>query len=78
MSFPILYHTDGCHLCEQAQVLLRQCHVSYRRVDIMSDEILIASFGTRIPVLQNEQGQYLDWPFDDLTIKQFLSPNESE
>ena len=52
----ILYHTQGCHLCEQAMAL----------------------YGTRIPVLENEQGQYLDWPFDYYKIEKFLSPNKRE
>jgi len=75
MSLPILYHTDGCHLCDQAMALLTQCQVDYQLIDIVFDQRLVDLFGIRIPVLENQQGQHLDWPFDSLKIKQFLSPN---
>jgi len=73
MSLPTLYHTDGCHLCEQAMALLAQCQVEYKLIDIVFNEESVALFGTRIPVLENIKGQYLDWPFDYEQIKQFLS-----
>ena len=73
MSLPILYHTDGCHLCDQAMVLLTQCQVEYQLIDIVFEQRLVDLFGIRIPVLENEQGQYLNWPFDNIQIKQFLS-----
>ena len=75
MSLPILYHTDGCHLCEQAMALLTQCQVDYQLVDIVFDQKLVDAFGIRIPVLKNEQGQHLDRPFDQQQIQQFLSSN---
>ncbi|WP_298941514.1 glutaredoxin family protein [uncultured Psychromonas sp.] len=73
MSLCILYHTDGCHLCDQAMALLTQCQVDYQLVDIVFKQDLVTLFGTRIPVLENEKGQYLDWPFDYYKIEQFLS-----
>jgi len=68
----ILYHTEGCHLCEQAIALLQQCQVDYQVVDIVFDEKLVALFGTSIPVLENLKGQYLNWPFTHSDIEQFL------
>ncbi|MEJ6077989.1 glutaredoxin family protein [Vibrio sp. 1-Bac 57] len=76
MSLPVLYHTDGCHLCEQAMALLVQCQVDYVLVDIISEQHLVDSFGIRIPVLENAKGQHLDWPFTLSQIEQFLSPNK--
>ena len=78
MSLPILYHTDGCHLCDQAMALLMQCQVDYQLVDIVFEPRLVSLFGTRIPVLENDKGQYLDWPFDYQKIENFFSPNKSE
>jgi len=75
MSLPILYHTDGCHLCDQAMVLLTQCQVEYQLIDIVFEQRLVDLFGIRIPVLENEQGRHLDWPFDQQNIQQFLSSN---
>jgi hypothetical protein len=75
MSLPILYHTDGCHLCEEAIALLTQCQVNYQLIDIVFKQNLVEQFGIRIPVLENTKGLFLDWPFDDCAIKKFLSPN---
>jgi len=68
----ILYHTEGCHLCEQAMALLQQCQVDYQVVDIVFDKKLVALFGTSIPVLENPKGQYLNWPFTHSDIEQFV------
>lgn len=78
MTLPILYHTDGCHLCDQAMTLLTQCHIEYQLVDIIFQQRLVTLFGTRIPVLENDQGQHLNWPFDSQKIEEFFSPNKSE
>lgn len=61
-----LYHTDGCHLCDQAEELimpLLQNEQSLQLTDIMSDDKLIAEYQTSIPVLKSENGQTLFWPF---------------
>ncbi len=65
----ILYHTDGCHLCDLAMDLLEQVKVEqssleYRLVDICDDEALAEAYGTRIPVVkQQETAKELGWPF---------------
>ncbi|WP_392343663.1 glutaredoxin family protein [Pseudoalteromonas prydzensis] len=70
----VLYHTDGCHLCEQAQSLITPLLAgeSLQLVDIMSDEVLIAEYQTSIPVLKSEQGSQLCWPFTAQDVRQFL------
>lgn len=68
-----LMHTDGCHLCEQAAALLTALNINFREVEIIDDELLVARFGTRIPVLVNERDECLDWPFDHDSIQLFLS-----
>lgn len=68
-----LYHTEGCHLCEQAyEMLLRQynaCDIEMK--DIVDDETLMAKFQTTIPVIE-ANGQSLNWPFSLTEIKQIL------
>ena len=62
-----LYHTDGCHICEQAEALLKQTPLSYQKVDIMSDQRLIDLYSCTIPVLkstaENHESVVLYWPF---------------
>jgi hypothetical protein len=73
----ILYSTDHCHLCELAEQLLishldPQLH--YVEIeDIASDNLLLARYGIRIPVLINTQTKTeLDWPFDASTLLKFV------
>ncbi|HEA16971.1 hypothetical protein LCGC14_1674800 [marine sediment metagenome] len=74
----VLYHTEGCHLCEQAQSLITVLLVddSLQLVDIMSDEVLIAEYQTSIPVLKSEQGSQLCWPFASQDVRQFFTQIE--
>jgi hypothetical protein len=71
----ILYHTEGCHLCEQAYSLVLPLldNDTITCVDIMADEKLLVEYQTTIPVLKSEQGQQLFWPFTVLTVREFLA-----
>ena len=65
----VLYHTSGCHLCEQALALVAPLAARHGRVlqqvDIADSESLVDRYGTRIPVLYDPQGAAeLGWPFD--------------
>ncbi|WP_394191067.1 glutaredoxin family protein [Pseudoalteromonas atlantica] len=74
-----LYHTDGCHLCEEALELIEPLttdSVLLQRVDIMSSEQLIAEFQLTIPVLKSEYGQQLNWPFTALQVQQCFTQSE--
>jgi len=49
----VLYERDGCHLCEEARVLLDEMLTpdGYARVDIDTDDALVLRYGFRIPVI---------------------------
>lgn len=49
----VLYERPGCHLCEDAAVLLDELIGAgrYDRVDIEADDELLVQFGHRIPVV---------------------------
>lgn len=61
-----LYHTEGCHLCEQAHALFVQAGLAAELdlVDIVDDETLMAEYQTTIPVAEFSTGTKLFWPFD--------------
>ena len=65
MPSVILYHTDGCHLCELAHEIVIEAglesQLSLR--DIVDDESLMAEYQTTIPVIEFESGNKLFWPF---------------
>lgn len=67
-----LYGTTGCHLCDEAEALLRKAAaarcIEWRYVDIALDDALVAQYGTRIPVLLTAAGREIGWPFSLLDI----------
>jgi arsenate reductase-like glutaredoxin family protein len=69
----VLYGTTFCHLCEQAEAVLQAVGVEAEHIDIAEDDDLLEMYGVRIPVVKREDtGAELGWPFNVLTLKQFL------
>lgn len=79
-----LYTTAGCHLCEQARLLIdkelaQEGDGDARRwqlvlCDIADDEALVQRYGIRIPVLRRaDNGEELGWPFDARMLAAFLA-----
>ena len=70
-----LYMRDHCPLCDQALDLLAQVRApDFDSVWIDDDPALELRFGTRVPVLRNEDdGRELDWPFTIEALRGFLA-----
>lgn len=73
----ILYHTSACHLCELAEDILlpvmQQHQQVMQRVDIADDDILLDTYGVRIPVLRHlASGNELGWPFAQTQALEFV------
>ncbi|EPJ43145.1 MAG: hypothetical protein OFPI_44190 [Osedax symbiont Rs2] len=73
-----LYSTEYCHLCELAEsILLSQLDSQLHSVevaDIAEDDLLLARYGVRIPVLMNQQTKAeLSWPFDAHMLDLFIA-----
>ena len=60
-----LYLRDHCPLCDEALDLLAQARApDFDSVWIDDDALLEDRYGTRVPVLRDEDGgRELDWPF---------------
>jgi hypothetical protein len=73
----VLYGTSACHLCEEAERLLRPWVAGGLRVavdDISESDELFERYGLHIPVLRRcDTGVELHWPFDPDDIARFLS-----
>ena len=68
-----LYGTACCHLCEEAQAILRERGIQADHVDIADDDELLEKYGIRIPVLKRvDTGAELGWPFDAAAVSRFL------
>ncbi|WP_421202845.1 glutaredoxin family protein [Aeromonas enteropelogenes] len=70
-----LFHTDGCHLCEQAWALVEQAGIAAqtRQCDIMDDATWLDAYRVRIPVLRDETGHELGWPFTLVELQCWLA-----
>lgn len=83
MSSPevFLYGSVGCHLCEQAEALLRQLlghsFEAVQQVDVSDSDALMDRYGLRIPVLAGRavDGEWLElgWPFDAAALRVFFA-----
>lgn len=76
MSF-VLLGTEGCHLCEDATVILvaavQGVEVNVYQDDIAVSEEMVTRYGMRIPVLKHEtSGAELDWPFTQNDVVEFI------
>ena len=74
----ILYERDGCHLCEEARVLLDDMLGSdgYLRVDIETDDDLILRYGFRIPVIGLDGVDRLEGPITGPDFRTLLAELE--
>ncbi len=68
-----LFQRDDCHLCDQALAVLAQARVGGLDSVFIDDHPgLQARYGSRVPVLRDEQGRELDWPFDVPTVEAWI------
>lgn len=70
-----LYTTLGCHLCEQALALLDpwlQEGLQLALVDIAEDDLLMARYGVRIPVVASPCGAEIGWPFNEENLASWI------
>ena len=74
MTDLILYTRPGCHLCDEALEVCRECGLEPDPVDISGDLELMRRYRDSIPVLKRrDTGAELGWPFGAATLNEFLS-----
>lgn len=71
-----LYERPGCHLCEDAEALLRRLARRYpmriEKVDITSDPDLVRRYDIVIPVIVVNGRHELSAPIDERALKKAL------
>lgn len=73
MASFILYGTEGCHLCEDAEQLVKAVGLVVEPRDIIDDEPAQQRYAIRIPVLLHQpSGHELGWPFSAEEILEFV------
>lgn len=70
----ILLGTSGCHLCEQAELIVAQCKLmDVETIDIAEHEHWQEKYAIRIPVLYHlETQKELGWPFTQEQVQVFV------
>ena len=70
----ILLGTSGCHLCEDAELILAECdQVNIEYIDIAEQEQWQEKYAIRIPVLYHpETEKELGWPFSQEQAQVFI------
>lgn len=75
MSQLILYYTEYCHLCDEAESLMLAAGLSesYEKIDIVDDPELLERYEIYIPVIKRLDNQReLFWPFKQQELAAFL------
>lgn len=72
-----LFGTLGCHLCEEAEQVLQPFvdrGLIVELLDIIDSEQWLERYALTIPVLRRvDNGQELNWPFDEQDILKLLT-----
>ncbi len=70
----ILLGTVGCHLCEEAELILAACeHINIQNIDIAEQTQWQEKYAIRIPVLYHpETKKELGWPFTLIDVQTFF------
>ena len=75
----LLFGTSGCHLCEQAELIIKNClannkELTIEAIDIAEQEQWQEQYAVRIPVLYDpETKKDLGWPFNQSQVKEFIN-----
>ena len=69
----ILLGTLGCHLCEEAELIVAEFEqINIENIDIAEQEQWQEKYAIRIPVLVHQQtNSELGWPFDKEQVQEF-------
>jgi len=72
-----LYGKPGCHLCEDARVVIervcREVGVEFDEIDISDDPDLMKVFGEQIPVTFVDGSQHDFWRVDESRLRAALT-----
>jgi hypothetical protein len=69
-----LFGTQCCHLCDEAEAIMKSTVVAFEYIDIADQDMLIDLYGARIPVVQRlDSNAELSWPFDAAQLAKWLN-----
>jgi glutaredoxin len=69
MARLVLYSRPGCHLCDDARVVLQRIGEPFDEVDIDSDDELFKRYLERIPVIALDGDELYDFFVDERDLR---------
>ena len=71
----VLYGRDGCHLCDEARVVLERVGHPFEEVDIETDDALLKRYLERIPVVALDGEELYDFFVDEQDLRARVGSN---
>ncbi len=68
----VLYGRPGCHLCDDARIVLERIGEPFDEVDITTDDALHAAYLERIPVIALDGEERFDFFVDEPALRDLL------
>jgi glutaredoxin len=69
MARLVLYSRPGCHLCDDARIVLQRIGEPFDEVDIDSDDELFKRYLERIPVIALDGDELYDFFVDEQDLR---------
>jgi glutaredoxin len=69
----VLYHAQGCHLCERARDVLDRVGVAYESVDITGDPVLEGRYREWLPVVEIDGERAFVYHVDEAALRRKVS-----
>ena len=69
----VLYSRPGCHLCDDARVVLQRIGEPFDEVDIERDDDLLRRYLERIPVVSLNGEELFDFHVDEEALRTRLA-----
>jgi glutaredoxin len=67
-----MYSRPGCHLCDDARVVLDRVGEPFSEIDITTDDALHASYLERIPVVTLDGVELFEYFVDESALRMHL------
>jgi glutaredoxin len=68
----ILYGKPGCHLCDDARIVLQRTGTPFEEIDITTDDALHAAYLERIPVVTLDGEERFEYFVDEAALRALL------
>jgi len=69
----VLFHAQGCHLCDRARDVLDRVGLAYESVDITGDDLLEERYREWLPVVEIDGARAFVYYVDEAALRRKVS-----